>query len=612
MIRCLAHHPEMKQRCQAEIKACKGLNSKTQKKFKPLYDQYEAMMSQLAKLNSGSAIVMKTVRLFLAAAGKLIQTISDKVTAQLQKLSDQKSQAARATADAKADLQGQAAKIGTQAQHSMETLKSVAQHFDGLKKVLHVLENGMEKVEQGCEEDLEDAETLVSGKMMVAGDALNDFKHATSQASQLADKMQGTGLDKTLAHAVSKHLCRGGATASKQQLTRTVEQFLVGDEIVSFFIRLVTTTNKKSGQVLSPRGGDQESLTAADLEACILQADMPIVQVAGMMVLFRDVVVPDGDDLPEWANDACEIIDSMLTPLIESVVSVSLCMLMMDVREQHPTIHEESYLEGMDDITSKMELLKQFAQEFRVCLENQELPDPTVVFELAVQDSTALCGGVTLGKKVQLLRSVLAVGSIEKDVLALQACRGRLAELRTSLQALRSSSARFPGSVRLHFGQQEDSEACFFWVHSFGEMVTEVRWSLFKREFLQFHRTKIDPGNFSKLLTRLRLALFKGDELGTEVVHVETICRLAASAANQNGGRSGTALAPWYDVAAVAMRRSLTKTRGSLNQSGHFSLLTPPMLKSKSLPPMLKSKSLDPPQSMDSYVGTGGHASRIV
>jgi hypothetical protein len=130
---------------------------------------------------------------------------------------------------------------------------------------------------------------------------------------------------------------------------------------------------------------------------------------------------------------------------------------------------------------------------------------------------------------------------------------------------------------------------------------------------LEFHRTKIDPGNFSKLLTRLRLALFKGDELGTEVVHVETICRLAARAANQNGGRSGTALAPWYDVAAVAMRRSLTKTRGSLNQSGHFSLLTPPMLKSKSLPPMLKSKSLDPPQSMaDSYVGTGGHASRIV
>ena len=105
----------------------------------------------------------------------------------------------------------------------------------------------------------------------------------------------------------------------------------------------------------------------------------------------------------------------------------------------------------MDDITSKMELLKQFAQEFRVCLENQELPDPTVVFELAVQDSTALCGGVTLGKKVQLLRSVLAVGSIEKDVLALQACRGRLAELRTSLQALRSSSARFPGERQATF-----------------------------------------------------------------------------------------------------------------------------------------------------------------
>eukprot|EP01046_Picozoa_sp_COSAG06_P025986 COSAG06_NODE_2213_length_7329_cov_10.371784_1_plen_259_part_00 len=258
-------------------------------------------------------------------------------------------------------------------------------------------------------------------------------------------------------------------------------------------------------------------------------------------------------------------------------------------------------------------MLKGFAEEFKVCLENQELPDASTIFELAVQDSQSLCGGVSLSKKVALLKSIVAVGSIDKDVLALQASRERLGEVRSSLQTLRSSSELFPGSIKLQFGQHADSDACYFWIYSFGEATSEVKWTLFRREFIQHYQDKIDPGNFSKLLTRLRVSLFKGDESGNEVVHVESVCKLASRAANQTmprangkaGNRPGGGAASWYDVAAVAMRRSLTKSRGSMNRAGHFSLLSPPLL-------VAAPVAVAAVKGADCYQGSGGHDQRIV
>jgi|EP01046_Picozoa_sp_COSAG06_P025987 hypothetical protein len=76
-----------------------------------------------------------------------------------------------------------------------------------------------------------------------------------------------------------------------------------------------------------------------------------MMQVAGMMILMRDVLTSHSERMPEWATDACEIIETMLTPLIERVTTFGLCVLMLDVREKHPTVHDENYLDGMDEIT---------------------------------------------------------------------------------------------------------------------------------------------------------------------------------------------------------------------------------------------------------------------
>ena len=47
MVRCLSHHPEVKRRCLTEIKKTQKFNMQTQKKFKPLYEQFEKMMGAL-------------------------------------------------------------------------------------------------------------------------------------------------------------------------------------------------------------------------------------------------------------------------------------------------------------------------------------------------------------------------------------------------------------------------------------------------------------------------------------------------------------------------------------------------------------------------------------
>eukprot|EP01050_Picozoa_sp_SAG11_P029658 SAG11_NODE_8440_length_1015_cov_1.494541_2_plen_106_part_00 len=81
-----------------------------------------------------------------------------------------------------------------------------------------------------------------------------------------------------------------------------------------------------------------------------------------------------------------------------------------------------------------MEMLTTFADEFKLCLgknhghprhasphlfrpfdlrvamaEMQEAPDASIVFDLAVMGAQSLSGGINLGKKLSLLRSIIAV-----------------------------------------------------------------------------------------------------------------------------------------------------------------------------------------------------------
>lgn len=236
---------------------------------------------------------MKTVRVFMIAAGKLVQTITDKVSAQLQRLSAQVNEVRGQAAQRAGEIQGQAAqkadelnqdatnaagdlrlaacdlreKAGANRAQATQAMELVAAHFDGLKKLLCLLEDGMdamEKAQQGVADAKDEAEHLVSGKMMMVGDAMAQTASSTGKASELAAKISaasgaasGDVLNKMMAHAVSVHLC-GGADGShnvaKTKLAEAVAPLMIGEDLVSFFMRVADTKNKVRGQVLSPRG----------------------------------------------------------------------------------------------------------------------------------------------------------------------------------------------------------------------------------------------------------------------------------------------------------------------------------------------------------------------
>ena len=209
-----------------------------------------------------------------------------------------------------------------------------------------------------------------------------------------------------------------------------------------------------------------------------------------------------------------------------------------------------------------------------MCLENQTLPDVMTILDMAVSDGASLCGGVNLVKKLSLLRSIIAVGSVEKDVIATLECRGKLIDMRADLHTLRSSE-EFPGALKMQFGRHGDSGACYFWVHCFGESVTQVTWSLFKREFIQHHLSDIEQRALPKVIRSLKLAIFKrlspdGASLSPlgEIVHVDDVARMAARTANKaqharysdDGTRAKLPLVPWWDVATVAAKRVFVRT----------------------------------------------------
>ena len=644
MLRCFIQHMEVKDQCEKEIKKAKMLQHKTRKKFDPLYKQFEAMMGSLVKMNGASIMLVKTARIFLAAAGKLVQTITEKVQAQLQKIAklnekggqirNQAQQKANELKDKAAGAVGDAKEAANKA---MPKLLAVADHFDGLKKMLTMLEEAMDKMEE-VSDDVKDAANEAKGhmsaKMMMAGDAMSKSNKSTSEAAGLANQlnsMQGAGLNQMMSSAVAGHLCRGNLSISKAQMVKSGDG-LVGDDLVSFFMSLASKNGPSTPR--TPRShADEDTLSAADMEACMASADLPMLNVAGIMILMKNVVEGSADKLPEWATEACSVITTMLDPLVERITSFGLCMLMLDLREKNPEMHDEEYLDGMEDISGKMEMLKGFAEEFKLAIENQELPDAAAIFELAVQDCGSLCGGASLCKKLALLRAIVAVGSIDKDIFKLQESRKDLADLRSTIESLKSSDA-FPGSIKQQMGQYADSEAYFFWVHSFGQFTTKVRWSQFRREFTQHYQNQVDRGHLSSLLNKLRHALFKGDETGKDVVYLESLCKLAARDLKQRpGGKHGTA--PWYDVAAVAQRSGISRSgpkrsnRLPAAPPGRFSPLQSPIL-SGSPSSMLENLRHGPPMayrtesapsdaingafpdtmSADSYAGSGGHQGR--
>ena len=118
MARCLLeHHPEQNDQFVKQIKEAKRSQMKTRKKFKPLYQQFEALMGKLLKMNLASEVIMKTARIFMLAASKMVEMIAGKAQAFLQKQAMLKDAASEAHAS-----------VTEASQKSITAIRDVSEH----------------------------------------------------------------------------------------------------------------------------------------------------------------------------------------------------------------------------------------------------------------------------------------------------------------------------------------------------------------------------------------------------------------------------------------------------------------------------------------------------
>ena len=139
------------------------------------------------------------------------------MNSQLQKLTAAKEAGAGQLADAKEKLAD--AKEKALSHDMAPTLRKVADHFDGLKRILSILEDAMDTLEEKKDEVVGE----LSSKMMMANNAAGHAAASTAEAGKMADTLSaaaGPQLDEMIANAVAQHLCAGGENVSKETLTR--------------------------------------------------------------------------------------------------------------------------------------------------------------------------------------------------------------------------------------------------------------------------------------------------------------------------------------------------------------------------------------------------------
>jgi hypothetical protein len=205
----------------------------------------------------------------------------------------------------------------------MTCFSQVSEHFTGRQSMLSILEDGMDTLEKGTE----NATSSMSMQYMAAGNAAEHLeKVATaSPAAKLATQItkakgvtKGDQLERMFAGAVAQHLCAGRDSVSRERLITLVDGFVEKD-LVSLFMHIAAKPTAASNErVTTPRGGAGD-LRSDVLESCIATANLPMLNVAGILLLLESVLSDHEDGFPAWATQGADIVRTMLEPLIERV-----------------------------------------------------------------------------------------------------------------------------------------------------------------------------------------------------------------------------------------------------------------------------------------------------
>jgi len=590
------HDGELLDWFEKVARGARKCHRKTNDKFSPLRKQIQALFGQVMTLNRAATVTTQTVRVFLAAAAKPIEIVNAKVEFLRQCRVRAETEVASANATVTGVTNGRGGEVlnvGTainEIGNSVGAIGAAVGELTGvgddllataMKQVsdisgwLALLDRAAARIDDVVDDEDDDTKKKVdrrpSDHKMKAGDS-------SPLTRQLIDA-DDSELMRLAVESVSKAIVvneKGSFT--KTQLAHKMVPF-ADDELVQVLF-WVLTRNGCNG------AGDEAGFGRHDFTEFMKQRPYsPMLCLGGLLFLFVEHIQNLEADLapeaPEWHRGALELTRKMAVPLSEKVLAIGLCIASVEAREAFSD-EWEAWAQGQRDQSSAaMDIMLEFADQFEACVKEGETPNVSMLLDLSCAGVQGAQGsvGMSIKRKLNLLRSIVAVSDIQEDIKEVDKWQRKLGNALVRLQGLRSSR-KMPGSVVHTFGAVcADSEALKFWVMAFGDTAHSVQWSRFQRAFLEHHKDEVSPSDVPRLISRLKKRLVQPltGEVNVDTVRIlerasQTTAMAQVTKARILGIRGDDPVAetpPWYECTAITSKhiKALAAYSGQVSPS---------------------------------------------
>ena len=566
------------ERVTREARKCHRM---TTDKFSPLRKQIQALFGQVMTLNRAAALTTQTVRVFLTAAAKPVEIVTEKVEYLRRLQARGEAEVVNANANVVGATGGPAGEflnkvgndIGSTVDSSVDAIGNVVTERTGVDDVLLVtamkqisdisawlalLDRAIARIDFDDEDDetKKKANRRVSANNLKTGDSSPLTRQLTNADDNDIMRMAVESLSKTIVVSDNGRL-------TKTQLAKKMAPF--GDDELVQFLFWVLTKNGCSGT------GDEPGFGRDGFTEFMKQLPYsPMLCLGGLLLLFIEHVKGLEKDLtheaPEWHRSALELTRKMALPLTDKVLAIGLCITSMEAREMFSDEWEAWALGQADQSSAAMDAMLEFADHFAACVVDGEMPSSSMLLDLSCAGAHGMQGsvGMSIKHKLHLLRSIAAVSDIEEDLKKVDKWQRKLGNALARLQGLRSSD-KMPGSVVHTFGAVcADSESAKFWVTAFGDTTHSVPWTRFQRSFLEYHKDEVSPSDVPKIISRLKKRLVQpltGDVSVDTVRVLERASQTTALAQEAKarlcgvGGNSPVVESPaWYECTAITSK----------------------------------------------------------
>jgi len=281
----------------------KSFHRKTHNKFSPVHGQLQKLFGTVVNIHKQSSTTMKTVYIFMSAAKIPIRIAERKMNTQFSDSTD--------LGAMKANFHDIAVflKLIEKTAFHIESHNDKEVALELMKKVGVV--QGPEEAKKHLDEDSAPANSKVVRDLQAAKDVT---------------------LNKLVASAVVEHLC-GGENLMDFDLNKSAMANVGDVGLASFLAWALRIFFSQPSDEMAP-----DQVTPASLERALALKHEPVLELAGLLLMFQTFIVEIQKaapaTAPEWYHQALEVYARMLPPLCAQASGLGVAIVALALREE--------------------------------------------------------------------------------------------------------------------------------------------------------------------------------------------------------------------------------------------------------------------------------------